>query len=201
MRWQLQRLSDNFESIGHMKLRLALPLYVFWRLWRRDRRRDRANRQAPPPSDDRDIALAEITLALAESLYGEELSAADTIDLKAVGLGTADVAALTILVTFHRDVSQWWAAAILLVISGVCFFTVLRRRFWWLGTEPRKFWDENTDRPRLVVLESALASTEENMTHNEPFLRFKARWFFMGYVTLALGIAVLLITALWHAYR
>jgi hypothetical protein len=153
------------------------------------------------PTDEDDLALAETTLSLAEALYREELSAADTIDVKAVGLATADVAALTILVTFHKSVAQWWLTAVLLVAAGVCFFLVLRRRIWELGTEPRPFWDENSGKTRLVILESALASTERNRKHNEPFVRAKGFWFLYGYLTLGIGLVALLATTLWHAYR
>jgi hypothetical protein len=147
------------------------------------------------------LALPEITLALASDTYRNELTAADTIDLKAVGLATADVAALTILISFHKSVSEWWISAALLAASGFCLFLVLRQRFWELGIEPKDFWDENEGKPREAILESAIAGIERNRTTNEPFLLSKALWFRWGYRSLAAGLATLLGTTLWHAYR
>jgi hypothetical protein len=149
-------------------------------------------------SADSDLALAETTLRLAEDIFKAELATADTIDLKAAGLLAADVAALTVVVTFHTSLaSWWWIAAIFLALSGLCFFLVLWQRVWELGTEPRPFWERNQHHSRLEILESALANTERNRNHNEPFLKFKGRWFLRGYWTLVLGIITLLGT-LWH---
>jgi ABC-type Fe3+-siderophore transport system permease subunit len=80
-----------------------------------------------------EAALAEITLTLAQDIFRIELETADTIDLKAVGLATADVAALTILLSFHGSVSHWWAASVLLAVAGVCLFLVMWQRHWELG--------------------------------------------------------------------
>lgn len=152
-----------------------------------------------PPSAD-EVALAEITLSLAQDIFSVELETADTIDLKAVGLATADVAALTILLSFHGSVSHWWAASVLLAAAGVCFFLVMWQRHWELGVEPYDFWLENAGRTRLAMLESALASTERNRRHNDRFLLSKAFWFLWGYRALAAGLLTLLGTTLWHAY-
>jgi hypothetical protein len=149
-------------------------------------------------SADSDLALAETTLRLAEDLFKAELATADTIDGKAASLLAADVAALTIVVTFHDSLaSWWWIAAIFLALSSLCFFLVLWQQDWELGTDPRPFWDRNRHNSRLAILESALANTERNRNYNSPFLESKATWFFRGYWTLAVGIAALLGT-LWH---
>jgi hypothetical protein len=82
-------------------------------------------------SADSDLALAETTLRLAEDLFRAELATADTIDGKAASLLAADVAALTIVVTFHHSLaSWWWIAAIFLALSSLCFFVVLWQRDW-----------------------------------------------------------------------
>lgn len=77
---------------------------------------------------ERDLALAEMALRFSQEALRNELSTADTIDLKAVGLATADVAALTIVVSFHRSVSDWWASAVLLGVAALCFFLVMWQR-------------------------------------------------------------------------
>jgi hypothetical protein len=149
-------------------------------------------------SADSDLALAETTLRLAEDLFKAELATADTIDGKAASLLAADVAALTIVVTFHDSLaSWWWVAAIFLALSSLCFFVVLWQREWELGTDPTDFWDRYRHHSRLDVLEFALASTERNRNYNGPFLEAKADWFLRGYWTLAIGIVTLLGT-LWH---
>jgi hypothetical protein len=149
-------------------------------------------------SADTDLALAETTLGLADDLFKAELAAADTIDFKAAGLLAADVAALTIVVTFHDSLaSWWWIPAIFLAFSSICFFLVLWAREWELGTEPRAFWNRHRHSSRLDILQSALANMERNRSHNEPFLKSKASWFFRGYWTLAIGIVTLLGT-LWN---
>lgn len=150
--------------------------------------------------DDSDLALAETTLRAAEDLFQAELDTADTIDLKAVGLLAADVAALAVVVTFHRSLaSWWWLAAILLAVSCVCFFFVLWQRNWELGIDPTEFWQRNRHRSRLEILEDALAVIERNREHNEPFLESKADWFSYGYWSLFLGLASLVGT-LFHVH-
>jgi hypothetical protein len=97
-----------------------------------------------------------------------------------------------------RDLaSWWWVPATFLTLSSLCFFLVLSQREWELGTDPQDVWARNRHRSRLEILEFALASTEGNRNHNEPFLESKADWFFRGYWTLAIGIFTLLGT-LWH---
>lgn len=152
-------------------------------------------------SDDSDLALAETTLRLAEDLFRAELAAADTIDLKASGLLVADVAALTIVATFHQALaSWWWVAAFFLALSSICLFLVLWQRDWELGTQPKDFWNRYRHHSRLDILEKALAATEENRIRNAPFLEKKADWFFRGYWSLALGLITLLGT-LWNLRR
>lgn len=148
-----------------------------------------------------ELALAQTTLALAEDIFRAELLSADTIDLKSVGLATADVAALTILVTFHASVWKWaWGpSAVLLSLSALSFFVVLRQRRWRLGVDPKKYWEANTGRGRLEGVESAIATTEKNRRHNEPYLESKGDWFLRGYVLLAAGLIVLILATLWHA--
>jgi hypothetical protein len=149
-------------------------------------------------SPDSDLALVETTLRLAEDAYRAELATADTIDLKASGLLAADVAALTVVVTFHESLaSWWWVPMIFLVLSGICFFLVLWQRTWKVGTDTTDFWSRNRHKSRLEILESALASTEGNRNDNAPFLESKADWFFRGYWVLAVAIVTLLGT-LWN---
>jgi len=147
-----------------------------------------------------DRVLAEVTLSLAQDLFRTELELADAIDLKASGLAAADVASLAIVLTFHKSVSVWLFPAGLLAAAGICFFLVLRQRLWELGTEPRKFWNENVGAEPVTILESALASTERNRSFNEPYLVSKAFWFLWGYRILALGIIALAGATLWRAY-
>jgi hypothetical protein len=152
------------------------------------------------PPDDEDLARAEIALALAGDLFKAELGTADTIDLKAVGLAAVDIAALALVVTFHKSVSAWPLSALALAVAGTCLFRVLLQRHWELGTEPALFWEENEGGSRLSMLESALASTERNRLYNQPFLVFKGFWFRWGYRFLAAGLGILLITTLSHIY-
>jgi hypothetical protein len=149
---------------------------------------------------DEDLARAEIGLTLASDLFKAELAAADTIDLKAVGLAAVDVAALALVVTFHASVTAWPISAIVLAAAGVCLFLVLYQRNWELGTDPTLYWEENQGRTRLSMLESALASTERNRSHNQPFVAFKGLWFRWGYRFLAAGLCILFVTTLSHIY-
>lgn len=97
----------------------------------------------PADSAESDLALAEITLASASDVLKIELDSADVVDLKSVGLATADVAVLTILIAAHKSVAQWWLPAGLMGASGVCFFTVLRSRYWEWGPDFKAFRRKN----------------------------------------------------------
>jgi hypothetical protein len=145
----------------------------------------------PLGSDDSDLALAEVTLARAKEVLGLELGSADIIDLKSVGLATADVAALTILVAAHGGLGYWWVPAMVMGCSGFCFFLVLRQRVWLFGPDFTKFRDEHAGLSRLEITEGMLADVLACGKNNEPFLKFKARWFRYGYRLLALSLIAL----------
>lgn len=150
--------------------------------------------------DDSRLALAEITLARLDAMLEIELEVGDAIDVKAVGLATADVAALTIIVVFHDSVPVWWLSSILMGAAGVFLFLVLRQRQWRYAPDLTKFWVENVGKPRVEIVEGMLASLSESREHNVPFLVFKAKWFRWGYLTLAAGLVALLASALYR-YR
>jgi hypothetical protein len=182
--------------MGRVRLRAILPAYVFWKLWRRDRAR--LHRRDDEEQAASDLALAEITTASARSTLDIELGAADTIDIKAVGLATADVAALTIVVTVHEQVPVWWGPAGLLSFAGVCFFFVLRQRYWEYAPDPERFREDHYGGTRTEILDAMLADLVKYRKHNDPLLKFKARWFQWGYWALAGGLAFLLVATLIH---
>jgi hypothetical protein len=173
-----------------------LVALLAWTLWLRARHR--ATLEATPRASDEasELALEEITLKRAEAVLEIELAAADVIDLKSVGLLTADVAALTILVAAHGQIDWWWAPAALMTISGVCFFLVLRTREWLLAPEFPEFRDEHVGKSRIEITHAMLEVVLECRETDYPFLEDKGKWFKRGYSTLALALVTLLIAAL-----
>jgi hypothetical protein len=182
----------------------ACRAFAMSRLWRSSARLNRRAMLAAAPTaqgtpssaltprsvpDDSDLALADITLASAKDQLFFECTAADVIDLKAVGLATADVAALTILVAAHRTIGFWWVPAAFMVMGGVCFFLVLWQRDWEFGPRLNEFREKYAGLSRTEILEGMLSDVEDNRKHNDPFLESKADWFLRGYFALALGFS------------
>jgi hypothetical protein len=184
----------------------VVAVYVLWRLWRRDRRTltdSTAVDEDPEAAAEAAsrVAIAEVLLERAGTELDLDLGAADTIDLKAVGLATAAVAALTILVTFHRDLPAWWLHSTFIGISAVCFFLVLWQRDWQYAPEIERFREDNYGRPRVEILEEMLGALVEYRQRNKPYLLFKAWCFQLGYFTLAIGVVTLLAASLWRVAR
>lgn len=171
--------------------------YALWRLWRRDRKRLGALSDAD--DDASEIALGEAVLARAESSMRIELGVADTVDLKAVGLATADVAALTISVLFHKDLPAWWISVTIMALAGVCFFFVLRQREWFYEPNLDLFWAEHVGQPPAQIPEAMLAAIVEARGKNRHHIENKATWFRWGYWCLSAGLLALLASAVKRA--
>lgn len=151
-----------------------------------------------PRDLDSDLALAEVTLARADSLLSIDLGAADTIDIKAVGLATAGIAALTIIIVFHRSVPIWWAPTALMTASGVFFFLTLRQQKWVYAPDIPAFRTKHSGKSRVQLLEAMRDEVLEAYEKNGPLVDDKARWFQWGYRCLAAGLIVLLAGAVWR---
>jgi hypothetical protein len=154
----------------------------------------------PADSAESNLALAEISLRRAEEVLKIELECADVIDLKSVGLATADVAALTILIAAHKSVLYWWAPATLMAMSGVCFFIVLRSRQWEWAGEFEPFRRLNYLRTRLEITEAMLADVIASREQNYPHLVAKAKYFRRGYWLLATGLLTLFVIGAWTVF-
>jgi hypothetical protein len=161
--------------------------FLLWRLWRRRRK---ARRRAGDHHNS-DTTLSELLLARADLMLDNQFGNSDVLDLKAVGLLTADVAAVTILAVVPAAVGKlWWVPALLMIGAGAYFLRVVRTRDWDVGPDLDAFREEQYRRSPLQMTDEMLADVVLAMTNNLPLVDGKARMFRNGYRLLAASLLV-----------
>src|SRR4051794_26542760 len=106
-------------------------------------------------------AMAEVLLRRSEALIEVSLGDSDILDMKAVTLLTADIAALSILIPFHRRHSDvWWVAAVLMVVAGAFFYRAIQTRTYKLGQQLPAFRDAQWGKASREIYEAMVVEIE-----------------------------------------
>jgi hypothetical protein len=183
-------------EFGRMRriLLLAESLVVL-RVWRLLRSQDRE--AARTQGDESDLVLAKVAVEHAAAQLDAQMGDSDTLDLKALGLLTVDVAAITILVATHESLNRfWWIAAALLGVGAFFFLAAQRLTEFDRGPDILEFRSENTGASPVRITETMLSDLLLACDRNEPVLRQKIRNVEWGSRFLVVGVILGLVLAL-----
>jgi hypothetical protein len=93
---------------------------------------------------------ANIGLALARDQLSEQLSGADSDDVKALGYLAVDIAAIAALVAAHAMLNRyWWASIVGFACSAAFLMFALRRQEFPSGPNPLEVYASMSASPRL----------------------------------------------------
>lgn len=138
--------------------------------------------------------MAEVLLRRAEALVEVSLGDSDILDMKAVTLLTADIAALSLLIPFHHPHSHvWWIAAALMVVAGLFFYQAIQTREYKVAQKLPTFRERNWGASPREIYEAMFVELQDVRTDTDNQVITKHDQFQRGYIALGatMGMALL----------